>query len=224
YELPLGEGQVARLAEDGGVDILQTFPNEGPESAVLVSRVEKPWAVDADGRSVPTRFEVEGDSITQVVQHNSTHTYPVVADPFWVPAIIIGLRVAAHVVVKVGSRTVRYAVAPASRVVNALRSFQTLSFRTGSHTFRLDKSAMKHILERHHPNYWNGTTKSTQTFFNPSMSINDVRSTVHAALQQHQATLRVRGTNARISLSGKVNGINYQMVVDQGRVVQFYPK
>ena len=41
------------------------------------------WAKDADGRSVPTHFEVNASTITQVVDHQSaSFSYPIVADPW----------------------------------------------------------------------------------------------------------------------------------------------
>lgn len=40
------------------------------------------WAKDADGRSVDTHYEVNGLTLTQVVEHDETVTYPVVADPW----------------------------------------------------------------------------------------------------------------------------------------------
>jgi len=221
YDLQLPDGVQAQLADDGGIDVLQTFDEES--GSILTSRFEPAWAVDANGKPLPTWYELQDGALVQVVRHGEGTAYPVVADPFWIPAIIVGIRVAA-VVLKVGSKTVKYAKAPASRVVNALSSFQTLSFRTGSHIFKLDKSAMKHILERHHPNYWNGTTKSTQTFFNPNMSVNDVRNLIHGAMKQWPATLKSRGTNTRIQLNGTYDNVKYRLVIDKGRVVQFYPR
>jgi hypothetical protein len=46
----------------------------------FLSYVEPAWAVDADGNGVPTHYEVRGDSIVQIVEHNGA-AYPVVADP-----------------------------------------------------------------------------------------------------------------------------------------------
>lgn len=41
------------------------------------------WATDAKGRSVPTRYLVDGDRLTQVVDHASgDFTYPIFADPW----------------------------------------------------------------------------------------------------------------------------------------------
>ncbi len=39
------------------------------------------WAKDANGADVPTHFEIDGGVLTQVVEHESSVAYPVVADP-----------------------------------------------------------------------------------------------------------------------------------------------
>ncbi|PZT84502.1 MAG: hypothetical protein DI630_37005 [Gordonia sp. (in: high G+C Gram-positive bacteria)] len=223
FDLELGASTRAVPTGDGGIDVIETLEDDGSTTDLLVGRLEAPWAVDAEGNPVATRYEVEGDQIYQVVERDPDLAYPIVADPFWIPAAVIALRVGS-VVLKVGSKTVRYSKAPASRVTNALKSYRSLNFRAGSHTFKLDKSAMKHILERHHPKYWNGTTKKTQTFFNANMSLNDVRSLVHAAMKQKASTLRSQGTNATFTVSGRVDGVNYTMRISKGRVVQFYPR
>lgn len=67
-------------------------------------------------------------------------------------------------------------------VVNALSNFQSSPMKFGSNTFLLDKSGMKHILERHHPNYWDGSVKAQQTFFDASMSIEDITSAIKSVI------------------------------------------
>jgi len=47
---------------------------------VIVGVVATPWAVDANGASVPTHFTVDGTALVQVVDHVGA-AYPVVADP-----------------------------------------------------------------------------------------------------------------------------------------------
>lgn len=42
--------------------------------------IDVPWAVDADGRSLPTRYEISGSTLTQIVDTTGA-TFPVVADP-----------------------------------------------------------------------------------------------------------------------------------------------
>ncbi len=49
-----------------------------------VSSIERPWAVDAKGRSLPTHYVVQGRSLRQVVDTDGA-VYPIVIDP-WVKA------------------------------------------------------------------------------------------------------------------------------------------
>lgn len=220
YDLDLPEGAFAEISDDGGVDIFETLPGE--KETILTSRFEPAWAVDANGEAVKTWYKIEDGALVQVVDHTDEHAYPVVADPFWIPAIIIAIRVGT-IIVKVGSRTVKYTKAPASRVVNALSSFKSLSYRAGSHSFKLDKAGMKHILQRHHPKYWNGSKTDKQTFFNPNMSVNDVKNLAHGALKQGRNKLAKNGMKST-RWEGTYNGIKYKITVDKGRVVQLYPR
>jgi hypothetical protein len=49
-------------------------------TGIPLGDVQPPWARDADGRAVPTWFELDGAVLTQVVNH-AGFTYPVTADP-----------------------------------------------------------------------------------------------------------------------------------------------
>ena len=57
------------------------------------------------------------------------------------------------------------------KVINALKDFISVKWNFGNQNFLLDKKGMKHILERHHPEYWNGTIKNTQTFLDKSIGL-----------------------------------------------------
>lgn len=47
-----------------------------------LGRIAAPWARDATGRAVPTRYEIRGSTLVQVVEHRGGNvSYPVVADP-----------------------------------------------------------------------------------------------------------------------------------------------
>lgn len=49
-----------------------------------------PWAEDAAGASVPTNFAATGNTLTQHIAHKAADvSYPVVADPFFIPAVIV---------------------------------------------------------------------------------------------------------------------------------------
>ncbi|WP_152970202.1 hypothetical protein [Frigoribacterium sp. RIT-PI-h] len=74
YPVTLPENSSIALNESGGVSIILT---DGTE----LSGFDAPWAIDAKGASVPTRFELSGTTLTQVVEPTSSTAYPVVADP-----------------------------------------------------------------------------------------------------------------------------------------------
>jgi hypothetical protein len=68
----LRPGQRAEPDGAGGLVVLQ-----GND---VVATIDAPWAVDAHGRDLPTRYSVEGDTIVQSVD-TADATFPVVADP-----------------------------------------------------------------------------------------------------------------------------------------------
>ena len=109
------------------------------------------------------------------------------------------------------------------RVINDLRSFQGRTFKFGNETFQLDKSGMKHILERHHPEYWNGTVKRTQSFLDKNMSIHDVADAVIEVMKQNRDILIKRGTNRKYQIRGTYNGVDYVLGLEKGLIGQFYP-
>ena len=70
------------------VDIQQSrdfVDDDGIQQEVdyVSSSFDAPWAADAAGVSVPTRYEVRGDTVVQVVDFTQAHAFPVVADPNW---------------------------------------------------------------------------------------------------------------------------------------------
>lgn len=83
YEMELAPGQNLQIADDGGAEIVDS-------SGRPVMSVLAPWAQDAAGKEIPTRYLVEGDKLIQVIEHTSVPgaTYPVVADPAFVPWVV----------------------------------------------------------------------------------------------------------------------------------------
>jgi hypothetical protein len=72
YRFPI-DGATALVANpDGTIAVL--------DGAFPVATIALPWAVDADGASVPTAYRIEGTTIVQTVDHAGA-AYPVVADP-----------------------------------------------------------------------------------------------------------------------------------------------
>jgi hypothetical protein len=53
-------------------------------------------------------------------------------------------------------------IAPEEQVINGLKTeFKPIDYQFGKNTIKLSKAGMKHILERHHPEFWNGSIKKT---------------------------------------------------------------
>lgn len=71
------EGAVLELLDDGSITVSQ--------DGEVTGGIDAPWAYDADGEAVPTRYVVEGGStLIQFVDHtDGNYTYPIVADPAW---------------------------------------------------------------------------------------------------------------------------------------------
>lgn len=74
YQLDIPHGTHIKQEKSGEVLILDA-------AGASVFFIAAPWARDANGRDVPTRYELHGSTLTQVVKHSSAFTYPVVADP-----------------------------------------------------------------------------------------------------------------------------------------------
>jgi hypothetical protein len=82
YEFAVGDGHDIRQYPDGSIGV---FTADGE----FVGGIDAPWATDANGSAVPTRFEVRGSSVFQVVDHQGAgFAYPIVADPWLGKALI----------------------------------------------------------------------------------------------------------------------------------------
>ncbi len=82
------EGGIPIVNEAGGVDIfkkIQLIDDNGFAQEVdsVVSTFDAPWAVDAVGNSINTRYEVRGDEVIQIVEFSESNVFPVIADPRW---------------------------------------------------------------------------------------------------------------------------------------------
>lgn len=74
-ELHLQRGQSLVTTSDGGAQVVDRAHNP-----VLV--LGRPWARDAQGKTVPTRYVIEDNTVIQQVDHRALGvSYPVTADP-----------------------------------------------------------------------------------------------------------------------------------------------
>ena len=73
--IPLGS-RITKLDNDG---ILILDKNKK-----FIGGFTPPWAIDAEGKEIPTHYEIKDNKLIQVIDHLSVNTrYPVVADPFF---------------------------------------------------------------------------------------------------------------------------------------------
>ncbi|PPF32607.1 hypothetical protein [Pseudoclavibacter sp. AY1H1] len=109
----------------------------------LVGAVDVPWAKDDSGRDLPTHYVVDGDSLTQVVDHTSVEgtVYPVVADPNYTNSIFTKSTVSAYSASNPGYKVSAY-ISAYGRLLYAGNSGQFSSVGWG-------------ILSSNHPGYIN---------------------------------------------------------------------
>lgn len=76
YVFDSSEGSRVVLTPGGGAEV---FGDDGDS----IATIEAPWATDAAGKSVPTRFAVENSTLTQIIEvaDLGSVVYPIVADP-----------------------------------------------------------------------------------------------------------------------------------------------
>lgn len=74
YELTVAPGSTFETWASGEIVILDAAGD-------FQFAIGAPWAKDANGASVPTHYELNGTTLTQVVEHGSGSAYPIVADP-----------------------------------------------------------------------------------------------------------------------------------------------
>lgn len=78
YNFELPRGASLRLNPDGSVGIVTRQGRNGESG---LGGIEVPWAVDAAGRSLPSRFMIDGNTLIQITDVDASTAYPVVADP-----------------------------------------------------------------------------------------------------------------------------------------------
>ncbi|TFV29921.1 hypothetical protein E4K10_46320 [Streptomyces sp. T1317-0309] len=78
FQLTLPEGSQLVHDSDGGYEIVKEIADG---SFLTVGIVEAPWAKDANGKPVPTHYEVSGNTLIQKIDTTADTAFPVVADP-----------------------------------------------------------------------------------------------------------------------------------------------
>ena len=74
FDVLMPDGSLLALTEEGAVDIIGS-------DGIAVGTFNKPWALDAQGKQVATHYQINGRTISQVIQPNADTVYPIIADP-----------------------------------------------------------------------------------------------------------------------------------------------
>jgi hypothetical protein len=109
------------------------------------------------------------------------------------------------------------------RLLNVIAQFKSIKLRCADILFSLDKKGLKHILSRHHPQYWDGSMKMGQTFFSKKMRVNDIIKAIDNVINQNRELLITIKDSKRFQITGIVDGIQYVLGTKNGRIAQFYP-
>lgn len=122
---------------------------------------------------------------------------------------------------------VPYSKVRSEKVVNALNNFESKKWIFGNENILLDKSGIKHMLERHHPKFYNGTLPKDpsipQSFFDQSMTIDDLNVAIDTVLKQNRDKIIDKGTKFSYQITGTYGGAEYILGFNKGRIGQFYP-
>lgn len=84
FAYDFGPDAVIELQDDGGALVLSAgdLTDSAEQLQAVLARIDAPWAVDAAGERVETRYEERDGTLVQIVEHRvAAVTYPVVADP-----------------------------------------------------------------------------------------------------------------------------------------------
>ena len=83
---------------------------------------------------------------------------------------------------------------------------------------------MKHILERHHPAFWAGETKPTQTFLALKTSVKGIEYTIQEVIAQNRDALSNITALPKKQIEGVIDGVRYVVGFTKGKINQFYIK
>ena len=109
------------------------------------------------------------------------------------------------------------------KVVNELSNYKSKNWNIGGNAYTFDKKGMKHVLKRHHPKYWDGTIKKSQTFFDKRTSVSDLQDIAGKIINQNRGAVKKIGPNRKGQIVGTVKGISYTLGLNKGRIGQLYP-
>jgi len=149
-----------------------------------------PWSVDSDGQTLETHYELDGDTLVQVVDTTDA-VFPVVSDP--VPLIVIGIVAA---IVRIFAP-----IALRAFVTVAIRQGAAMATRGGFATF----NAFKNWAGAAKPGYqWHRVVGQSQTKF-PAAARHNPQNLIMIPTAIHQKCVNSwMARKAAVTVAGEV--------------------
>lgn len=183
--------------------------------------------------------ENEGDIVPVFINKNTGEEYRVDSSELQASIIpyviyVLGGLVVKAVVKKVGQKIVlqigkKEFIAKSKDVAQkALVNFTTQTIKVGTKEVSITKDRMEHILTRHHPQYWDGSTASSkeQSFFDPDMTINDIKDIIASGVRDSKNEIESNlKKNKDSEIYTTVNKVKYKIVVSNaGKIRTCFPQ
>jgi len=113
----------------------------------------------------------------------------------------------------------------ANTLRSSLRSFKTRIYEINGRGIILTRERMRHIMSRHHPDMWAGKTKTTQTFFDRSITVRNIEHIAAKAASQMRTSITRTGDFGQPPAEIIVNslGRSYYVKIASNSLVQLYP-
>jgi RHS repeat-associated protein len=106
----------------------------------------------------------------------------------------------------------------------ALGDFRNRIFRVGDELILLTRERMDHILRRHASQFWDGSEKAVQSFFQKGMGAQEVEEAIEQTLNANRERIIEQGTRGMSQISHTIDGVEHVLGFNNGHVGQFYPR
>ena len=106
-----------------------------------------------------------------------------------------------------------------------LKFYKGRTWNIGSVQFRLTADKMRHILERHHPAYWNGSRKKVQSFLPNSWTTETIENAITYVLNSEKNVKIIsnkKNLMGKFQIDGQYLGKKVTIGFSNGKIGQFY--
>jgi hypothetical protein len=108
--------------------------------------------------------------------------------------------------------------------------YRQITLQVGSETIGITKRDMQHILTRHHPDFWTGEMKSTQSFFD-RISVRETVNLIRSIIDKIQSNRNLldevrdilRNRNGWGSIEVELSGTLYKVSFGEGHIERIFP-